>query len=84
MDYIRSYDTGAFDPGRFDFQVLADLETCYFIVCRSPVGSGGPATHVHDCDQLWVSPVDTVGQAESPSMLRIFLSSLLHPDQPVG
>lgn len=53
MDYIRSFDNGAFAADRFDFQVLADLETCYVIVCRSPVGAGGPATHLHDCDQVY-------------------------------
>jgi mannose-6-phosphate isomerase-like protein (cupin superfamily) len=53
MDYIRRLDLGSLDSGQFDFQVLADLETCYVIVCRSPAGSGGPATHVHDCDQFY-------------------------------
>lgn len=53
MDYIRRFDIGSLDAGRFDFQVLADLETCYVIGCRSPAGSGGPDTHVHDCDQLY-------------------------------
>ena len=53
MDYIRSFDNGAFAADRFDFQVLADLETCYVIVCRSPVGEGGPATHIHDCDEMY-------------------------------
>jgi mannose-6-phosphate isomerase-like protein (cupin superfamily) len=53
MDYIRSFDIGSLDAGRFDYQMLADLETCYVIVCRSPAGSGGPDTHVHDCDQFY-------------------------------
>lgn len=53
MDFIRGFDAGAFDADRFDSQVLADLENCYFIICRSPAGSGGPATHVHDCDQMY-------------------------------
>ena len=53
MDFIRSFDVGAFDADRFDSQVLADLENCFFIICRSPAGSGGPATHVHDCDQMY-------------------------------
>jgi mannose-6-phosphate isomerase-like protein (cupin superfamily) len=53
MDYIRRFDIGSLDVDRFDFQVLADLETCCVIVCRSPVGSGGPDTHVHDCDQVY-------------------------------
>jgi mannose-6-phosphate isomerase-like protein (cupin superfamily) len=33
--------------------MLADLETCYVIVCRSSAGPGGPDTHVHDCDQFY-------------------------------
>lgn len=53
MDSIRSFDIGSLDAGRFDYQMLADLETCYVIVCRSPAGSGGPDTHVHDCDQFY-------------------------------
>jgi quercetin dioxygenase-like cupin family protein len=53
MQYVRRFDSGALDRGRFDYQVLADLETCLVVACRAPAGQPGPARHVHGSDQVY-------------------------------
>jgi mannose-6-phosphate isomerase-like protein (cupin superfamily) len=53
MQYVRKFDVGTLDHSRFDYQVLADLETCLVVACRAPAGLGGPARHVHGCDQVY-------------------------------
>ena len=42
MQYVRKFDVDALDRGRFDYQVLADLETCLVVACRAPAGRPGP------------------------------------------
>jgi quercetin dioxygenase-like cupin family protein len=53
MQYVRKFDVGALDRDRFDYQVLADLETCLVVACRAPAGQPGPARHVHGSDQIY-------------------------------
>jgi mannose-6-phosphate isomerase-like protein (cupin superfamily) len=53
VEYVRTVDVGAFAPDRFDWQVLADTESCVAICASSPPGSGGPAHHIHRSDQLY-------------------------------
>jgi quercetin dioxygenase-like cupin family protein len=53
MQYVRKFDVDALDHNRFDFQVLADLETCLVVACRGPAGQAGPARHVHGSDQVY-------------------------------
>jgi quercetin dioxygenase-like cupin family protein len=53
MQYVRKFDHDALDHDRFDYQVLADLETCLVVACRSPARQPGPARHVHGSDQLY-------------------------------
>ena len=53
MQYVRKFDVNALDHDRFDYQVLADLETCLIVACRAPAGQPGPARHVHGSDQVY-------------------------------
>ena len=52
MQYVRKFDVDALE-GRFDYQVLADLETCLVVACRAPAGQAGPARHVHGWNQVY-------------------------------
>ena len=51
--YVRKFDVDSLHQSRFDYQVLADLETCLVVACRAPAGQAGPARHVHGCDQVY-------------------------------
>src|SRR3984885_5648306 len=53
MQYVRKFDVDSLHQSRFDYQVLADLETCLVVACRAPAGQAGPARHVHGCDQVY-------------------------------
>jgi quercetin dioxygenase-like cupin family protein len=53
MQYVRKFDVDTLDRNRFDYQVLADLETCLVVACRAPAGQAGPARHVHGSDQVY-------------------------------
>jgi len=53
MQYVRKFEVDSLHQSRFDYQVLADLETCLVVACRAPAGQAGPARHVHGCDQVY-------------------------------
>lgn len=53
MQYVRKFDVDSLHQSRFDYQVLADLETCLVVACRAPAGQAGPARHVHGCNQVY-------------------------------
>jgi mannose-6-phosphate isomerase-like protein (cupin superfamily) len=50
---VRRLERDRLDASRFDALTLADLETVYAVAVQVPPGSNGPATHVHDSDQLY-------------------------------
>ncbi len=52
MEYVRAVDFKKFKD-TFDYQVLADMESCLIVCVRSPVGDAGPALHKHERDQLF-------------------------------
>ena len=53
MQYVRKFDVDSLHQSRFDYQVLADLETCLVVACRAPAGQAGPARHVHGWNQVY-------------------------------
>ncbi|HEY2268722.1 MAG TPA: cupin domain-containing protein [Streptosporangiaceae bacterium] len=53
MSFIRTFDPDALRPDRFDYQVLADFESCVAIGARIPAGQRRGGRHVHTCDQLF-------------------------------
>jgi quercetin dioxygenase-like cupin family protein len=53
MEYVRKFDRSALKVEEFDFQMLSRFESCLIMLCRSPIGAGGPRLHVHEGDQLY-------------------------------
>jgi mannose-6-phosphate isomerase-like protein (cupin superfamily) len=58
MQYVRAVDFGAFPPGIFHSQRLADastgLDSCVCLCTRVPPGTGtSSGLHIHPCDQLY-------------------------------
>jgi len=52
--YVRHFDPSGLSRDSFDFQVLADLESCLVVGCRAPRGSQGYPRHRHlDSDQVY-------------------------------
>lgn len=45
--YVRHFDPARLARDSFDYQVLADLESCLVVGCRAPAGSQGYPRHRH-------------------------------------
>ncbi|MGV9710882.1 cupin domain-containing protein [Gordonia sp. NPDC003424] len=54
MDYLRHFDPSGLDQDVFDYQVLADLESCLVVGCRAPAHGEGFQRHRHPAsDQVY-------------------------------
>jgi quercetin dioxygenase-like cupin family protein len=53
MEYVRRFDPLGLKADAFDFQVLADLESCMVVGCQGPSGSTGFPRHIHSFDQFY-------------------------------
>lgn len=53
MEYVRHFDPEALRRDRFDYQVLAETETCVIAGCQAPGAGDGMGRHVHASDQIY-------------------------------
>ncbi|HEY1822961.1 MAG TPA: cupin domain-containing protein [Trebonia sp.] len=53
MTFVRTFDPNSLHADRFDYQILADFESCIALGARIPAGKRRGERHAHVCDQLF-------------------------------
>lgn len=53
MTFVRQFDPALLSPDRFDYQILADFESCVILGARLPTGTDRGGRHKHVSDQLY-------------------------------
>ena len=53
MDYVRTFAPDSLSRDKFDWQILAELESYVVVGCRAPGTVPGPLHHKHPSDQLY-------------------------------
>jgi quercetin dioxygenase-like cupin family protein len=61
MEYVREFIPSKLANDRFDYVVLADMESCLIVGCRAPGVVTGFPRHVHGGDQLYYVLAGRVG-----------------------
>jgi quercetin dioxygenase-like cupin family protein len=53
LTFVRTFDPDSLKADQFDYQILADFESCVALGARIPAGKSRGERHVHVCDQLF-------------------------------
>jgi quercetin dioxygenase-like cupin family protein len=53
LTFVRTFDSNSLQADQFDYQILADFESCVALGARIPAGKARGERHAHVCDQLF-------------------------------